>query len=116
MPLKLHLMLKAYILFLLVCISVQPVFSQQHTIKRKQFFSDDSVINVQLTTDIRRLRNDKLKTVWLPAHIVMNFSDTMTIDENINIEPRGLFRKENCDLASLMLDFNTNRSPLLSNL
>ena len=36
--------------------------------------------------------------------------------KTIHVEPRGSFRKENCDLASLMLDFNTGTSPMLSNL
>ncbi len=92
------------------------VSAQQAPINRKQFFLDDSVINMQLTTDIGKLRKDKKDPVWLPAHVVMQFSDSSVIDENINIEPRGIYRKENCDIASLMLDFKTTTSPLLSNL
>jgi len=110
-------MLRLYFLALIATICIKPVCAQHAPINRKQFFSeDDSVINVQLTTDIRDLRNDKTKLAWLPAHIVMSFSDTLVIDENISIEPRGIYRKANCDLAALMLDFNTNTSPLLSNL
>ena len=67
---------------LLVLISVQTVFSQHAPLNRQQFFLDDSVIEVKLTTDIRKLRNDKTKLVWLPAHIEMNFADTLVIDEN----------------------------------
>lgn len=109
-------MLKVFSFCLLLLISVQPAFSQHQPINRKQFFLSDSVINVQLTTDIRKLRNDKMKMAWLPARIVMNFADTLVIDEKINIEPRGIYRKANCDLASLMLDFNTPSSPILSKL
>ncbi|HEY2727874.1 MAG TPA: hypothetical protein VGI61_11910 [Parafilimonas sp.] len=109
-------MLKIYFFFFIIVISMQPVFSQHSPINRKQFFLSDSVINVQLTTDIRKLRNDKSKPVWLPARIVMNFADTLVIDETIHVEPRGVYRKDNCDLASLMLDFNTGTAPLLSKL
>lgn len=110
-------MLKLYFLLLIEVISFQHIFSQHKPISRKQFFLSDSVINVQLTTDIRKLRNDKQKTVWLPAHIAMQFSDTLVIDESIRIVPRGVYRKENCDIASLMLDFKIKDSAsLLSNL
>ncbi|MEO8713301.1 MAG: hypothetical protein ABI405_14310 [Parafilimonas sp.] len=110
-------MSKLFSLFFIVLICVQqPVYTQPAPINRNQFFLGDSVINVQLTTDIRKLRADKKKLVWLPAHIVLNFADTLVIDENIRIEPRGIYRKENCDLASLMLDFKTPASPLLSDL
>ena len=114
---KTVLMSKLYSLILIVLICTQqPVFAQPAPINRQQFFLGDSVINVQLTTDIRKLRADKKKLVWLPAHIVMNFADTLVISESIRIEPRGIYRKDNCDLASLMLDFKTPASPQLSNL
>ncbi|MEP6465554.1 MAG: hypothetical protein ABJB05_04585 [Parafilimonas sp.] len=109
-------MFRMFSLFLIIFISAQPVFAQHKSINRQQFFLSDSVINVQLTTDIRKLRNDKTKPVWLPARIVMNFADTLVINETINVEPRGSYRKENCDIASLMLNFNTSTAPMLSKL
>src|ERR1700709_1203193 len=109
-------MLKKYFLFLIIILNAPTVFSQHAPVNRQQFFLSDSTVEVNLTTDIRRLRNDKTKPVWLPARIVMNFADTLVIDETIHIEPRGSFRKQNCDLASLMLDFNTSTAPLLSKL
>ena len=108
-------MFKLYIT-LVFFIATGSVFGQHQPINRQQFFLSDSIINVKLSTDIRALRNDKNKPVWLPAHITMNFADTLVIDEDIRVEPRGVFRKENCDIASLTLDFNTKASPILSNL
>jgi hypothetical protein len=95
---------------------MQYITAQPTPINRQQFFLSDSVINVQLSTNIKELRRDKKNPVWLPAHIVMNFSDTLVISENIRIQPRGSYRKENCDIASLMLDFGSKTSPLLSDL
>ena len=109
-------MLRSLLLFFVLMISGLFVSAQHAPINRKQFFLNDSVINVQFTTDIRKLRTDKKKPVWLPAHIVMQFPDSSVIDENINVEPRGIYRKDNCDIASLMLDFKTTTAPLLSNL
>ncbi|MBV9961687.1 MAG: hypothetical protein JO072_05515 [Parafilimonas sp.] len=109
-------MFRSLILFFVLIISAQIVFAQPAPINRQQFFLGDSIVNVQLTTDIRGLRTGKSKPMWQSAHIEMNFADTLVINENIKIEPRGSYRKENCDLASLMLNFNTSTSPLLSNL
>jgi hypothetical protein len=88
----------------------------QLPVNRQQFFLDETVINVTLTTDIRKLRTDKKVPAWQPATIVMHFSDTAVISEEIRVQPRGEFRKNNCDIASLMFDFKNPGSPKLSNL
>jgi hypothetical protein len=72
------------------------------------------VIETTVTTDIKKLRNDKRKPEWQPAKIVMQFSDTAVISEEIRVQPRGVFRKTNCDIASLMLNFKNPTSPKLS--
>jgi hypothetical protein len=36
------------------------------------------------------------------------------INEQISVQPRGIFRKNNCDIAALMLNFKTPTSPKLS--
>ena len=89
-------------------------YCQPVKLNRQQFFLDDNIIEVVFTTDIRRLRNDKINTVWMPATIEMHFSDTTTIFETVLVEPRGIDRKAHCDLASLMLNFKNETSPLLS--
>jgi hypothetical protein len=89
-------------------------FSQSSLINRQQFFLDDNPIEVALTTDIRRLRNDKQNTVFIPAHIIMQFRDSSLISEDISLQPRGNDRKHNCDIASLLLNFKNVSSPKLS--
>lgn len=109
-------MLRILVLFFAIIVNVQVLCAQPVPVNREQFFLNDSTINVQLTTDIRALRLSKAKPKWQPAHVVFTMPDSQVIDENIRIEPRGVYRKQNCDLASLMLDFKTNSSPLLSGL
>jgi hypothetical protein len=77
------------------------------------FFSDDKIIEVTLTTDIKRLLTQKKLPAWQPATITMQL-DTSAIIENINVRPRGIYRKEYCDIASLMLDFKNPAAPRLS--
>jgi len=109
-------MLKICLLFFIFCISYPTVYCQDNKINRKQFFLDDSIINVQVTTDIKKLKNNKKDPEWQPANIVVSFGDSLNINEQIRVEPRGNYRKEHCEMASLMIDFKTKASPLLSDL
>ena len=104
---KLYFILLALILF-------HRADAQSQEINRQQFFLDDRVIEATLTTDIKKLRSDKKVPVYQPANIVMRFSDTATISEDIRVQTRGEFRKVTCDIASLMLNFKNPSSPKLS--
>lgn len=106
---------KIYCLLLFLNLSAG-IFSQQTPVSSQQFFLGDSIIKATITTDIKQLRTQKKKPVWQPANIEMYFSDTNVISEQIRVEPRGVDRKANCDLAALMLNFKNKTSPLLSQL
>jgi len=92
----------------------QATSAQSPKINRQSFFLDDNVIEVTLTTDIKKLRTNKKVPSWQPADITMQFADSSVINEKINVQPRGLYRKNNCDMASLMFGFKTPTSPKLS--
>jgi hypothetical protein len=77
---------------------------------------DDSLIEVTLTTDIRNLRTAKKVPTWQPATITMHFSDTLEITEQIRVRPRGITRKDICDIASLSFNFKDSLAPRLSHL
>lgn len=102
------------IVCIIITLSQYAVIYCQSPVNRQQFFLDETVIEVTLTTDIKKLRSEKKVPVWQPANIVMRFSDTAVIREEIRVQPRGEFRKINCDIASLMLDFKNTTSPKLS--
>jgi hypothetical protein len=90
------------------------VLAQSKRVNRQLFFLDDRVIETTFSTDIKKLRANKKAMAWLPAQIVMNFPDSTEISEQISVQPRGVYRKTNCDLASLMLNFKNPTSPKLS--
>lgn len=90
------------------------VTSQTSPVNRQVFFLDDKIIEATLTTDIKKLRTEKKVPTWQPANITMQFSDTSVISEQISVQPRGIFRKNNCDIAALMLNFKTPTSLKLS--
>lgn len=99
------------ILYFLLCHQLP---AQLRQIDRQLFFLDDRVIETTITTDIKKLRNDKNMTAFQPADITLQFSDTSVISGQIGIKPRGIYRKQNCDLASLLLNFKTNPSSKLA--
>ena len=101
--------------YFLVLLSIsQNLSAQIKPINRKLFFTDDKVIEATLTTDVKKLRNDKKVPAWQPAKVALRFEDSALINEEIRVKPRGDFRKNNCDLASLMFNFKGPASPVLS--
>lgn len=108
--------MRKIICFIFTLLLQYAVYSQTTAVNRQQFFLDERVIEVTFTTDIKRLRTEKKVLTWQPLNIVMQFSDTAVIKEEIRVQPRGEFRKINCDIASLMLDFKNPGSPKLSDL
>jgi len=107
-------MIRSGFLALALVLYCQLIQSQSSPINRQQFFLDENVIEATLTTDIKQLRDNKKTLIWQPADVVMRFSDTSAISEKINVRPRGIYRKNYCDLAALMLNFKNTSSPKLS--
>src|SRR5580765_1839878 len=107
-------MRKLVILTLFLSLYSSGIFAQSQPLNRQQFFLNDSVIEVTLITDMRNLRTAKKVPTWQPARFKMHLSDTSVIDEEIRVEPRGIYRKTYCDVASLYLNFKNPGSPLLS--
>jgi hypothetical protein len=107
-------MRKIYCLVLKFVLLYTAVNAESFPINKQLFFVDENVIEVTLTTDIKKLRADKKEPTYQPANIVMRFADSSLVSEEIRIQPRGEFRKNNCDIASLLLNFKNSTSPKLS--
>jgi hypothetical protein len=95
------------ILFLFVTI-----FSEAQTkkIDINAFFDDKRPLKVTISTDIKDLVSAKKSLKSVNATLTINFPDSNSISDSIKIKHRGNFRKENCYLASLMLQFNNTKS------
>jgi hypothetical protein len=88
----------------LICVG--PVFGQEKVVSRKQFFLDTSVIEVVVRTDIKKLIRQKANPTLQPAKLTWKNADSSgDLQEAVRIRLRGNNRRENCNLASLMLDF-----------
>ncbi len=88
----------------------------QEKIDSAKFFSDESIIEMTLTTDIRKMQTEKGEEVYQPASIVCRFPDSTVINEEIQVAPRGHFRRQFCNIPPIMMNFRTSGSPRLSSL
>jgi len=104
----------------LFVISLRPASAQTLVVDEKKFFTDHRVIEMTLVSDFRKLINDKLRkdfaTNYQPATITCLFPDSAKITEQVEIRPRGEYRREECYMPSIMVNFKTAGAPSLSKL
>lgn len=91
------------------------------TVKAQQvdslkFFAEEPAIEMQLSTDIRALQNEKGQDVFQPATVKMKFPDGTEIEEPIQVGPRGKFRRGYCRIPPIMMQFRNVSAPRLSSL
>lgn len=90
--------------------------SAQKTISRSRFFKKDTLITMDLFTDLKKLVSEKKLDSYQPAKVTFRFADSSVISESITLTARGEFRRKNCFLPTLKLDFKNAAAPKLSTL
>lgn len=98
------------------CFSAATLFSnaQSKKIDSVKFFKDLGVIDITLTTDIKKLQNQKGEDMFQEATVTCRFPDSSVIEEPIMVAPRGHFRREHCNIPPVMIDFSNTSSPKLT--
>lgn len=79
-----------------------------------KFFKENDILEMTLTTDIPKMKKEKGDDVYQPAVVSLVLGDKSVIEETITVAPRGHFRRENCDIPPIMVDFSNPTSPRLS--
>lgn len=94
--------------------------SQELVLNKKSFFANDTIIEVSLISDFSKLRKEKGKDEedlqFQPANITFLFPDSSRIISEVEIRPRGKFRREQCHMPPLMVNFKTPGGEGLSKL
>jgi hypothetical protein len=91
------------------------VHAQDKVVSRKQFFLDTSLVVVTLQTDLKKIQAQRKNPSFQPGTITWHHADSSgDVTGNIKVRLRGNYRRENCGLASLMVEFrdSTNQSKL----
>ncbi len=99
---------------LLVCFTVSAFSATAQPVNSVKFFTEEGLIDMTLTTDIRKLQTEKGEEIFQPATISCRFPDSTVIDEPILVAPRGHFRRDNCNIPPVLIDFKNTTSPRLS--
>ncbi len=109
-----------YIFFFAVCLSPFLAFAQGTVVDDKTFFTEESLIEMTITADFKKMIKEKLKPEfqkkYYPAQVSLIFSDSSKVTEEAEIRPRGKFRRQECYLPPVMVNFKTKQSKFLKKL
>lgn len=89
-------------------------FVQAQKIDSVKFFSEEEIIELTLTTDIPKMQKEKGEDAFQGATVSLRFTDNTVIEEQVMVAPRGHFRRQNCNIPPIMVDFSNATSPRLS--
>lgn len=109
-----------FLLFILIVLMSTPLRSQSLIVDEKHFFIETELIDIELKTNLKHLLKEKekkeLDVSYQPATISFIFPDSMQVTETIEIKPRGKYRRLECYLPPLMVNFKTPSSTSLRKL
>jgi hypothetical protein len=101
--------------FLLFAVFITVV--AQDKVDSIQFFLDEKPLTVNIKSDFKKLFNTRKETPWYTATISVTMPDNAApITEDVKIRARGNFRKTECYMPSLLVNFHNITSPRLSQL
>jgi len=107
--------MKQIIGLFLLFIGTSTQFSHaQARLDSAKFFIDEAIIDMTLTTDIKKLQGTKGEDVFQAATVTLRFPDSSVIEEPITIAARGHFRREFCNIPPISIDFSNASSPKLT--
>lgn len=97
--------------FFLIITTVSVTSAQQHFVDKEKFFSDTSVVNATISLAYKKIIAKKYKEgLVFPARFICKMGDSLDINDQINVEVRGHFRRNYCYLPPLKLIYKVNPS------
>ncbi|HET9056975.1 MAG TPA: hypothetical protein VFN30_09030 [Chitinophagaceae bacterium] len=91
--------------------------AQTYVIDKSKFFEDTAVLKVTIVTSFNKMLNVKTKeNAFFPAVFIFKLPDSTEVKETIVLSTRGNFRRNNCDIPPLRVDFNNVKSNVTSSL
>src|SRR6185436_7548496 len=98
--------------------SAQPAINTSNlvhnTLSSGNFFQDEKLVTMDLATDLKKLISEKKLETYQTATVTCRFPDSSVISEPIRLSARGEFRRTECFVPSIKLDFKNETSPRLS--
>ena len=78
----------------------------------KNIFESDEIMNITIESDFKNLVKRKYKDEYQPAILRYYPNDTVVVNRNITIKPRGNMRKGSCFFPPLKLNFSKKETVL----
>jgi hypothetical protein len=104
------------ILFACLLFTTVAASSQTKPVDSIRFFTDEQLIEMTITTDIKALQSQKGNDVFQDGTVMMKFPDSSSVTENIAVAPRGNFRRGYCRIPPMMINFRKDPSSRLASL
>ena len=94
---------------LFLIISAVNVTYGQKSIDKVKFFTDTSIVNATLTLNIKKVLANKAKEgIIFPATFTCKLGDSLNINDKMEVEVRGHFRRGYCYMPPLKLIYKHN--------
>lgn len=103
-------------IFLLLVLFTASRLLQAQPVDSIRFFTDEKLITLTLTTDLRGLQLQKGKEQFQEAEVECRMPDSTVINEKIQVAARGNFRRGYCRIPPMLLNFRTPGAPRLRSL
>ena len=115
-----NLLSKVRLVFLLLFVLARIAPAQTGVVDKKRFFAEEQVIEMTLVSDFKKLIGEKLnkrsETNFQPATITCLFPDSSKVTEEVEIGPRGEYRREECYVPPIMINFKSPTAVTLKKL
>ena len=111
---------KKWGLFILLFFTLNKLAAQNSELDKEDFFSGGGLIEIKMVADFKTLITKKLsndfKNNYQNASITFIFPDSTKLTDTVQIRPRGKYRREECSMPPLMINFKTGKPGQLSKL
>ena len=91
-------------------------YAQTTKLDNVKFFTDTSVLQVKLITNMSRLLGNSKKDGYFPASFITKLPDGTEVNEQVRLEFRGHFRRSFCYMPPIKVNFKNPGSPILHTL
>lgn len=76
---------------------------------RVDLFEQEDPLRISLTFDLKHYQRNKHRDEYLPVNFTYRINDTLRLEKEMRIKPRGNFRRDHCLLAPFWLNIKKSR-------
>ncbi|MBI2731658.1 MAG: hypothetical protein HYX40_13085 [Sphingobacteriales bacterium] len=103
--------MRKFISALVLCFLLCTVSGITQPVDKTKFFAEDKIVKATLVTNMSKVLSGKMKDGdSIPSSFTLKLSEAEGITENILLSVRGNFRRKNCIIPPLRVDFKKYKS------